>query len=84
MIATIAAALISAAASLAVCLVNDRCQRAAAEQKHAETISVIQCELKNLARQVEKHNSIVERTYRLEGQVTELQHDIRDLKQQKG
>ena len=33
-----------------------------------------------LERQVEKHNSIVERTYRLEGAVSELQHEIRDLK----
>ena len=26
------------------------------------------------------HNSLVERTYKLEGQMTEVQHDIRDLK----
>ena len=33
-----------------------------------------------LERKVEKHNSVVERTFRLEGAVTELQHEIRDLK----
>ena len=29
---------------------------------------------------VSKHNEVVERTYKLEGQVLELQHDVRDLK----
>ena len=33
-----------------------------------------------LERKVEQHNSVVERTYRLEGAVSELQHEIRDLK----
>lgn len=33
-----------------------------------------------LERRVEQHNAVVERTFRLEGAVTELQHEIRDLK----
>lgn len=37
--------------------------------------------LSELEEKVKKHNSIVERTYILEGQVTEIQHDIRDLKE---
>lgn len=36
--------------------------------------------LSELEEKVKKHNSIVERTYVLEGQVVEIQHDIRDLK----
>ena len=36
--------------------------------------------LSELEKKVEKHNSVVERTYILEGQVVEIQHDIRDLK----
>lgn len=36
--------------------------------------------LQQLENKVEKHNTIVERTYILEGQMTEVQHDIRDLK----
>ena len=27
-----------------------------------------------------KHNNLVERTYKLEGEMVEVQHDIRDLK----
>lgn len=36
--------------------------------------------VEQLERKVEKHNSMVERTFKLEGQVEELQHDVRDLK----
>lgn len=36
--------------------------------------------LEQLEQKVSKHNSIVERTYILEGQMTEVQHDIRDVK----
>lgn len=34
-----------------------------------------------LEKKVEKHNSVVERTYKLEGEVRELQHEVRDLKE---
>lgn len=36
--------------------------------------------IEQLERKVAEHNSVVERTYKLEGQMTEVQHDIRDLK----
>ena len=36
--------------------------------------------LDQLEAKVSKHNEVVERTYKLEGQVLELQHDVRDLK----
>lgn len=36
--------------------------------------------IEQLEKKVAAHNSVVERTYRLEGQMTEVQHDIRDLK----
>ena len=36
--------------------------------------------LQQLEQKVAAHNSLVERTYKLEGQMTEVQHDIRDLK----
>lgn len=37
-----------------------------------------------LEKKVSEHNKIVERTYKLEGQMTEVQHDIRDLKAERG
>ena len=36
--------------------------------------------LKKIEEKVDKHNNLVERTYILEGQMAEAQHDIRDLK----
>lgn len=42
---------------------------------------LIKYRIKKLEEKVEKHNKIVERTYVVEGQVTELQHEMRDLKQ---
>ena len=38
--------------------------------------------LSELEEKVKKHNNIIERTYVLEGQVAEIQHDIRDLKEE--
>ena len=35
--------------------------------------------IKQLESKVAKHNEVVERTFKLEGQVLELQHDVRDL-----
>lgn len=36
--------------------------------------------LEQLETKVAAHNSVIERTYKLEGQMTEVQHDIRDMK----
>ena len=42
--------------------------------------SLTQYRLKQLEDKVEAHNNLVERTYKLEGQVTECQNMIEDLK----
>lgn len=39
-----------------------------------------QYRLSQLEDKVNRHNNLVERTYVLEGQMTEVQHDIRDMK----
>lgn len=36
--------------------------------------------LQQLEERVNKHNNVIERTYKLEGQMAECQHDIKDLK----
>lgn len=40
-----------------------------------------QYRLAQLEEKVNKHNNIIERTFVLEGQMAEVQHDIRDIKQ---
>lgn len=42
--------------------------------------ALIAYRLEQLEKKVDKHNSVVERTFILEGDVRELQHDMRDLK----
>jgi hypothetical protein len=37
--------------------------------------------IEQLENKVEKHNCVIERTYKLEGKVTELQHEVSDLKE---
>lgn len=39
--------------------------------------------LEQLEKKVDVHNKVVERVFRLEGEMTEAQHDIRDLKGRK-
>ena len=39
--------------------------------------------LQQLEEKVNKHNNIIERTYRLEGQMLECQHEIKELKGRK-
>ena len=36
--------------------------------------------LKKLEEQVNRHNQVIERTFRLEGRMTEVEHEIGDLK----
>lgn len=42
-----------------------------------------QYRLGQLEEKVNKHNNLIERTFRLEGRMDEAEHDIRDLKSMK-
>ena len=39
-----------------------------------------QYRLEQLEKKVEAHNQVVERVYKLQGEMTEVQHDIRDIR----
>ena len=77
---TIIAGLISAAAAIVVCLINNHYQRVETEKKHDSTLVLINYQIEELKKSVEKHNNMIERTFRLEGRMDEAEHDIRDLK----
>lgn len=36
--------------------------------------------IEQLEKKVEKHNNVVERMYKAEGHIEELQHDVKDIK----
>ena len=40
--------------------------------------------IEQLEKKVEKHNSVIERTFKLEGRMTEAEHDLRELKSRAG
>ena len=43
-------------------------------------IQLIKYRIEQLEKKVEKHNSLIERTFKLEGRMTEAEHEINDLK----
>ena len=43
-------------------------------------IHLIKYRIEQLEKKVEKHNQVIERTFKLEGRMTEVEHDITDLK----
>lgn len=83
---TVITGLISAGAAIIVCLINNHYQRIEANKKNEATIMLINYQINELKKEVEKHNSMIERTYELEKRqsVTEEQlkvanHRINDL-----
>lgn len=89
MFETITAALISAATTLLVCLINGYFQTKKIEKKQDETITLVEYKLEELTKRVDKHNNVIERTFKLE-ELTALQeekikvanHRIEDLEHQ--
>ena len=76
---TILAAVISGAVTMVVCLVNNHAQA-------EKTRALLDYRLSELEKKVDKHNHLVERTFRLEGymevvheQIKVANHRIEDL-----
>ena len=69
---TIISACISAAVTLIVCMINNHGQQ-------EKTRALMEYKLDELTKRVEKHNSVVERTYILEEKVKVANHRIEDL-----
>ena len=59
-------ALIAAAATLLVCLINNYFQRKRSEAQQAETVNLIVYRLEQLEKKVDLHNNAVERLYEVE------------------
>lgn len=59
-------ALITGGVAIIVCMINNFYQQKAVEQKHDETISVINYKLAQLEKKVDLHNNAVERLYAVE------------------
>lgn len=87
---TILTALISAGGAILVCVLNNRAQANRAQQENAKRQAIIELKIDQLSERVNKHNNLIERTYKLE-ELTALQeekikvanHRIDDLERSK-
>lgn len=70
---TVIAAAISAGVTLVVCIINNRTEA-------AKTRALLDYRLEQLEKKQDKHNNLMERTFRLEGKMDEFAHEISDLK----
>ena len=70
---TIISAAITAVVTLAVCLITNHAQA-------EKTRALIDYRVSELEKKQDKHNNLIERTFKVEGQMTEIQHEIVDLK----
>ncbi|MEY8536489.1 hypothetical protein AALH30_23695 [Blautia pseudococcoides] len=73
---TIISAGISAGVTLIVCLISNKSQQ-------EKTRALMEYKLEELTKKVEKHNSVVERTYILEEKMKIANHRIEDLEKEK-
>ena len=69
---TIISACISAGVTLLVCMISNHGQQ-------EKTRALMEYKLDELTKRVEKHNSVVERTYILEEKIKVANHRIEDL-----
>ena len=70
---TIIAAAITAGVALVVCLITNHAQA-------EKTRALLDYRLSELEKKQDKHNNLMERTFRLEGKMDEVTHEIVDLK----
>lgn len=63
-------AIITGAVAIAVCMINNYFQQRRSEEQNDKTIALIDYKLTELTKRVDKHNNTIERTYRLEEQMT--------------
>ena len=72
---TIISACISAGVTLIVCMINNHGQQ-------EKTRALMEYKLDELTKKVEKHNSVVERTYILEEKMKVANNRIKDLEEE--
>ena len=71
---TIISAIISAGAAIVVCLITQNRQAMKLEAQLDKQTALLEQRLGQLSERVEKHNSVIERTYKLE-ELTALQEE---------
>lgn len=90
MVKNVTEALITGAVAIIVCMINNHFQNKASQKQNEmqsdKTAALIDYKLSELTKRVDKHNNVIERTYRLEElaavqgeQIKVANHRIQDL-----
>lgn len=74
---TIISACISAGVTLIVCLISNSSQQKRSDEQQRETRALMEYKLDELTKRVDKHNNVVERTYKLEESQSVIQEQIK-------
>lgn len=81
-------AIITGIVAIAVCMINNFFQQRSSREQSNKTISMIDYKLSELTKRVDKHNNVIERTYKLEEraalhdeQMKVANHRIQDLEE---
>lgn len=87
---TIVSAIISAVSAIIVCVITQNRQAMKLEAQLDKQTALIDERLNTLSKRVEKHNNVIERTYKLEQlaavqgeQIKVVNHRIEDLEREK-
>lgn len=70
-------AIISAAAAILVCMINNHCQNKRTEAQQKETVNLVLYRLEQLEKKQDKYNNIIFRTYELEKSEAVLEEEIK-------
>ena len=78
---SVIAALISVVGSIIVAMISFYANRKGAKEASETNAKLIAYRIQELEKKQDKHNSMIERMFQLEGRMNEAEHDIRDIKQ---
>ena len=70
-------AMITGVVAIIVCMINNAFQQYRTKAQHDETTTMISYKIDELTKRVDKHNSIIERTYALEKQFATMDEKVR-------
>lgn len=78
--ASIIVAIITVISNIVIACISYTANRKGAKEASETNARLIAYRLEQLEKKQDKHNETIERTFKLEGRMTEVEHEIRDLK----
>lgn len=70
-------AIITGGVAILVCMINNFFQLRQVKEQNSKTIALIEYKLDEVTKRVDKHNNVIERTYRLEESQAVMQEQIK-------